>query len=211
MIKIIVAEDQALIRTGIKGLLDAEKDIEVVGLACNGVQVMKILEEGTFADLIISDISMPEMDGLTLLKNIKDKYPKIRLLLLSMSDNEKHIFDAFENGAIGYVLKNATIEELVFCIRQAALGQPVICNEIGIRLLKQAANRRLVEYTDLELSEKEIQILELISRGYTNQEIADTVFASRRTVEGHRQALVIKTGVKNTAELIRFACKHGII
>lgn len=211
MIKVIIVEDRALIRTGIKSLLDAEKDIEVLNVASNGVQVMDMLTEGLSPDLILSDISLPEMDGLTLLKNIKDQYPNLKVLFLATSDNEKHIFDAFEHGAIGYVLKNATIEELVFCIRQAALGQLVICNELGIKLLKQAANRRLVEYTDLELSEKEIQILELISQGYTNQEIADAVFASRRTVEGHRQALVIKTGVKNTAELIRFVCKHGII
>lgn len=210
MIKIILVEDHPIVRNGIKGLLEVEDDIQVVGLVANGLQALDLLASGIEADVVLTDINMPQMDGMELLAQLKIKYPNIPVILLSMLDSEKLIFDAFELGAAGYVLKNATGEELIFCIRQVASGVQVVCSEIGIKLLKRASMNRAAN-TTFELSERELEILELISQGLTNQQIADKVFASRRTVEGHRQAMVLRAGVKNTAELVRFACKNGLI
>lgn len=211
MIRIILAEDHPIVRSGIKGLLEIEEDIQVVGQVASGEQVIELLGSGVETDILLSDISMPGMDGLELLSRVRVSHPKVCVVLLSMLDSEKVIFDAFELGASGYVLKNATGEELVFCVRQVASGLQVVCSEIGIKLLKRATLHSQSSAAALELSERELEILELISLGFTNQEIADKVFASRRTVEGHRQAMVIRAGVKNTAELVRFACKNGLI
>lgn len=211
MIRIILAEDHLVVRTGIEKLLAAEADMEVVGLVARGEEVLTLLDQGVVADLILSDISMPGMDGLELLRQLKAKEHAIPVLILSMLDSEKFIFDAFELGARGYILKNATNEELIFCIRQVAVGMKVVCNEISIKLLERAARHQPPTTNTLELNDRELEILDLISKGLTNKEIADKVFASRRTVEGHRQALVLKAGVKNTAELILLACKSGLI
>lgn len=211
MIRIILAEDHTIVRNGIKGILETESDIQVVGLAENGNQVLEMLSAGIEADLVLSDISMPDMDGMVLLKHIRSDFQDIPVIMLSMFENEKFIFDAFELGASGYLLKNTTSQELVYCIKRAMSGVKVICSEIGQTLLKLASKNSQPPAVTIELSDRELEILELISHGYTNQEIADRVFASRRTVEGHRQTMVIKAGVKNTAELVRFACKNGLI
>ncbi|RYF25988.1 MAG: response regulator transcription factor, partial [Flavobacteriales bacterium] len=111
----------------------------------------------------------------------------------------------------GYILKSSNVEELIFSIRQVINGQKVICNELSMRLLDLASNFTRITPPTILLSEREQEILELISEGYTNQQIADRVFASRRTIEGHRQALIEKAGVKNSAQLVRFACKNGLL
>lgn len=211
MIRLIIAEDHDIVRSGICGLLDAENDMKVVGAVANGVGAMKLLADGTVADLVVTDFRMPKMDGLELLKNIGESYPGLGVLLLSVFADHHYITSAFDNGARGYVLKTSSFEELTFCIRQAVLGRRVMCNGISLSLLENASISALRSSTDIVLSEREVHILELLSQGYNNKEIADMIFASRRTVEGYRQSMVIKAGVRITFQLVRFACKNGLI
>lgn len=211
MIRLILAEDHPVVRDGIKSILEAGGDMQIVGEAENGQEVIKLLENNVEADLILTDANMPEMDGITLLKKISQDYPTLKVMFLSMVDNEKHVFEAFEFGAKGYILKRANVDELLFSIRQVAEGHKVLCNELSLRLLKSASDFEKTKHPSILLTEREQEILELISEGFTNQQIADRVFASRRTIEGYRQALIEKAGVKNSAQLVRYACKNGLL
>lgn len=212
MIRLILAEDHVVVRNGLKSILEREDDIEVVAEADNGLEVLSALSSGLQADVVLTDISMPEMDGMTLAGEIQKKYRDVRVMILSMLDNEKYIFEAFNLGIQGYMLKNTSVEELLFAIRHVFSGKQVICMDLALMMLKRAARA----YDDsalasFNLSARELEVLALIADGYTNQEIADQIFTSRRTVEGHRQHLIDKAGVKNTAQLITFACKNGLI
>ncbi|RZL40767.1 MAG: response regulator transcription factor, partial [Pedobacter sp.] len=158
-----------------------------------------------------TDINMPEMDGIALVKHVAVKYPTMKVLCLSMMDSEKIVVEAFDHGAKGYILKSANVDELLFCIRQVVKGYKVICNELSLKLLSLTSSLTQTIKPSILLNEREQEILILISEGYTNQQIADRIFASRRTIEGHRQALIEKAGVKNSAQLVTYACKNGLL
>ncbi|RZK37928.1 MAG: response regulator transcription factor [Pedobacter sp.] len=211
MIKLILADDHPIVRNGIKGILEAEGDIEIVGEVSNGNEALAMLASKFDVDIVLTEINMSEMDGMMLLNRLQRDYPNIKVIILTMVDNDKFAFDAFEMGAKGYLSKSASIEELLFGIREVAAGKEVIYNELGIKMMKKASLNAQALEPDLQLNERETEVLALISEGHTNQQIADHIFASRRTVEGLRQTLVEKTGVKNTAQLVRFACKNGLI
>jgi len=215
MIKIILAEDHKIVRNGIKSLLEREPDLTVTGEASNGLEVLDLLANGTEADIVLTDISMPEMSGIAMASTLQTQYPNIQTIVLSMMDNEKYIFEAFEVGVKGYLLKSTSVEEMIFSIHQVAGNKrQIICAELGIRMLQRASRSFAQEFThdgQQALTSRELEVLTLIAEGYTNNEIADKTFTSRRTVEGHRQSLIDKMGVKNTAQLIKIACKNGIL
>lgn len=215
MIRIILAEDHQVVRNGIKSLLEKEEDLQVIGEAENGQEVIAYLEGGAKVDIILADINMPEMDGLQLAAKLSDSYPVVKIIILSMMDNENYVIEAFETGVNGYLLKNVDSEEMMFAIRHVDRGNRYLCSEIcskmfnkAIRLMQQPLNDKLA---DIEFTPRELEILVLTADGFTNNEIAEKLFTSRRTVEGHRQSLIDKTGVRNTAALIQFAFRAGII
>jgi DNA-binding NarL/FixJ family response regulator len=212
LIRIILAEDHNIVRNGIKSILDKEAGIQVVFEAENGKQVINWLSDGNKASLVLSDMNMPELTGINMIKQLKDT---IDVLILSMLDHENYVIEAIKAGARGYLLKNVSKDELLFAIKYVANGGKYVCSELTFKMLtKLAALPENIEpYRDpnLELSEREIEVLVLIAEGYTNNEIADKLFTSRRTVEGHRQSLIEKTGVRNTPALIKFAVLNGII
>lgn len=214
MIRIILAEDHKIVRNGLRTMLEQEQDFEIVGDVGNGLEVLTLLASGIEADIILTDISMPEIDGITLSATLQKDYPHIKVIILSMMDNEKYIFEAFEAGIRGYLLKSTGLDEMIFTIRQVAANKQIICSELGIRMLKRAS--KISPPTTHEdgfnhLTVRELEILSLIAEGYTNNEIAEKTFTSRRTVEGHRQSLIDKMGVKNTAQLIKISCKKGLL
>jgi len=215
MLKVILAEDHNIVRNGIRMLLENEPDVEVIAEATNGRQVLEFLEKNTEAGLILADINMPVMDGMTMLKVIKSDYPQVKVVFLSMLDNEKYLIQAFTEGAWGYVLKNVSSQELVFSLRQVNNGSRYLCTELALNLLDRALQKNTVFTTPLEskidFSQREVEVLQLIAEGLTNTEIAEKIFISKRTVEGHRQSLLEKTNSKNTATLIRFAVLNGFI
>ncbi|HUH17951.1 response regulator transcription factor [Albibacterium sp.] len=215
MLKIILAEDHNIVRNGIRALLESEGGIKVVGEATNGQKVLNIIAKEDHIDLVLADINMPVMDGIELIKNLKANYPKIRLVILSMLDNEKYVAQAFSEGACGYLLKSVSADELIFAIKHVSGGGRYLCSELSIKMLERLMHSPLSNQTVFEdaidFSSREIEVLNLIAEGLTNHEMSEKLFLSKRTIEGHRQSLIEKTGSRNTAALIRYAVLNGLV
>jgi len=215
LIKILLAEDHNIVRNGIKSLLEKEDDMEVIAEAGNGREVLEILEQGIIPDIILSDMNMPEINGLALVEHLKQYSFAVKVLILSMLDHENYVLQSVNAGANGYILKNVSQDEMVFAIRHIMKGNLYICSEMTSKILAKrptfSTNSSLGSKTEVELSKREAEVLALIAEGFTNNEIAERLFMSRRTVEGHRQNLLDKTDTKNTATLIRFALRNELI
>lgn len=214
MISVLLAEDHTIVRNGIRSLLESESNIRVMGEAANGKEAIRILEEGEKVNLVIADLNMPGMSGNELIKYLRTNFPNVNIIILSMSDNEKHVSEAFKSGADSYLLKNVSKDELIFAVKHVIAGGQYICAELSLRMFAKLSSHELAS-TDLDsfadFTKRELEVLKLIAEGFTNNEIADKLFTSRRTVEGHRQSLIEKTGVSNSAALIMHAFRNGII
>jgi two-component system response regulator NreC len=214
LIKVIIAEDHKLVRCGIKLLLEADPKIAVVAEAVSGAQVLEILKKKELPDLILTDLHMPDTSGMELLKEIRSNYPGIRVIFLTMVEDDKVISEAFENGADGYLTKDISAEELLFAIDHIYNGGKYISATLSQRLFikpLQTAQPKAAAATTLEFNRREIEVLDLISQGLTNSEMGEKMFLSKRTVEGHRRSLIEKVQCRNSAELIKFAVTHGLI
>lgn len=213
-VKIFLAEDHDIVRHGIKALLSAEQSVVVAGEASNGAEVLAMLKTQK-PDVVVMDMNMPVTNGLETTKLIKKEYPDVKVLILSMHDHESYLIDLLDAGADGYVLKNSTKEELLFAILKIADGGMYIAPEFTMNMLaKYRMSMTMSSKTDVSnvhLTEREQDVLELIADGFTNLEIANKLFTSVRTIETRRKKLLEKTGTVNTATLIRFAVKHGLI
>jgi DNA-binding NarL/FixJ family response regulator len=211
----MLVEDHNIVRNGVKALFTKEQDIEVVAEANNGKDATDIIEKGAEIDIVLTDINMPGMDGLTLVKKLSESHPRMRLAVLTMYNQLEYVTQAFMNGAHGYLLKDVGPDELTFAIRHICLrDQQYLCSELAVRLVDrqiQAANITVPDDSEFEFTKKEIEILTLVSEGYTNQEIAERLYTSKRTIEGYRQSLIEKTGVRNSSALIRYAVINGLI
>lgn len=215
MLNLILAEDHNIVRNGIRMLLEADKDIRIAGEAVNGREVLEMIAAGIKADIVMADINMPELDGISLIRELKKISPETRIVMLSMLDNEKYVAQAFSEGASGYLLKNVSADELVFSLKHVNAGGKYLCSELSIRLLDKLLQSSIIPDSQnsprIDFSMREIEILHLIADGLTNSEMSDKLFISKRTIEGHRQSLIEKTGSRNTAALIRFAVLSGIV
>lgn len=214
MVNIFLAEDHNIVRNGIKMLLEANEHIRVVGEAENGVEVMRQISLQP-VDIVLVDINMPEKDGMQLLKELKAEYPQIKVVMLSMHEHEKYIMEVFKNGGDGYLLKNIDPDELIFAIRFVHQGRKYLCAELTMALmenmLKNKHYLRSMPDNTIDFSLRELEILQLIAEGLTNLEMSEKLFLSKRTIEGHRQSLLDKTGSKNSAALIRYGVLNGLI
>jgi len=215
IVHIILADDHLIVRGGIKAMLEKEKSFQVTGEAGNGAEVLDLLEQGTKADIILVDMNMPVMGGIELTERLKEGYPDIKVIILSALDTEKYVIKAFKSGAWGYLLKNISKSELIFSICYTHEYGQYLCAELSGRFLNRlltipepATNE---DAQNIEFSDLDIEILTLLSEGFTNQEVADKLFTSKRTVENHRQQLIDRTGSRNTIALIRFAIINGVI
>ncbi|RZJ99398.1 MAG: response regulator transcription factor [Flavobacterium sp.] len=219
VINILLADDHHLVRDGIKSLIGKYKEFNVIGEGADGTEIIEILETtNERIDLILADINMPNMNGLELSEKITSKYPSIKLLILSMLDHEKYVSHALQSGAKGYLLKSVNEEELIFAIKQVMSNSFYVCSELTYQLLSKSLlgftagiRNKSNSNVKVDFSSREIEILDLIAEGYTNLEIADKLFTSKRTVEGHRLQMIAKTGVRNTAALIKFCITNGIL
>ena len=187
----------------------------MVAEATDGMEVLRLMEEGLDVDVVLTDINMPQLNGLALVEELRKTSPQVKVLILSMLDHENYVVQAVNSGASGYLLKSINEDEMVFAIRHVIEGKRYVCSEITEKLLAKLSSIPQENSKEskqvIELSKRETEILLLIAEGYTNNEIAEKLFTSRRTVEGHRQNLLEKTGTRNTATLIRFAVRSGII
>ena len=214
-IRIILADDHLILRGGIKAMLEKENFIEVTGEANNGTEVLSLMQNGTKADIILVDMNMPVMGGIELTEHLRKDHPSAKVIILSALDTEKHVIQAIHSGACGYLLKNISTSELVFAIKHTYEFGQYICAELSKRFLNRvltvpspATNESI---QGIEFSSRDVEILSLLAEGFTNQEVADKLFTSKRTVENIRQQLIDKTGSRNTISLIRFAMLNGII
>ncbi|SHJ67248.1 two component transcriptional regulator, LuxR family [Hymenobacter daecheongensis DSM 21074] len=216
MIRIILTDDHTILREGIRALLQGEPDLQVVGEAASGQELLALLAH-TPADVVLLDLNMPGMDGFAALGLLQLQYPALKVLVLSMLDHEKYVARTLESGARGYILKNADSAEIMHAIRTVAEGRLFLCTEIGLDLLRKLSPLAPEKTFDPaakaphELSGRELEVLKLIAEGLTNAEIADKLFTSKRTIETHRQNIIEKTQAKNTAALVKYAVNQGLI
>lgn len=207
-VKIILVDDHKMIREGIKTYLAEDPNYEILGEAENGVDCLKKLES-LEVDLVLSDLNMPEMDGLELAKELKEKHPDIKLIALTMMGESQHIKQMLAEGAMGYLLKNCGEHELKLAIQNVMLGgtyySPEVTNIImnNIRKVKTKSSSNVA--MEMPLTDREKEVLRLILKEYSNQEIADELFISVRTVDAHKRNLLDKTGSKNVAGLVIYA------
>lgn len=213
MIKVILAEDHNIVRNGLKMLLESQPDVAVVAEASNGQQVLDFIEKGIEVDVVLADVNMPELDGISLTARLKQLNPSIKVIILTMLDSDMYVTQAFGAGACGYLLKNLGARELAFALNSVYAGTRYLCTELSLRMLdeklKNAASDK--EKSNVQFSGRELEVLNLIAEGFTNREMGEKLFLSKRTIEGHRQALLDKTNTKNTAMLIRFAYLNEFI
>jgi len=211
-IKLMIAEDQAIILHSLMILLNSLQNIEVIGTALNGVELMALLEKDK-PDVILMDINMPKMNGIEATKIIDAKMPWVKVIALSMYDHPVYIKKMFKSGAKGFVSKNATKMELGKAIEMVFHGDIYISEEISRILLREYSNTsdsdENADYTSL--TSREIEIIQLLADGLYTKEIAEKLFISDKTVERHKTNILKKLKLRNTAQLVKVAITKGII
>lgn len=211
-IKIALADDHKIVRDGIKTMLESQSTINVVAEASNGIEIVEKVANHQI-DMVIMDINMPEMDGIQATKELKDKYQNVKVLALTMSNDDLHVRQMIQAGASGYIMKSAGRTELTNAINTIMEGRHYFSDEathsIMMDLVKGKGKSSSPEA--VHITDRELEILELIVQEYTNHEIAEKLFISSRTVDAHRRNLLQKTGARNTAGLVKYAFQHDLI
>jgi DNA-binding NarL/FixJ family response regulator len=210
MIRLFLVDDHTVLRAGLRALFEQQDELRVVGEAESGEQLLAQLP-ATPCDVVLLDLHMPGLDGVATARRLHAEFPDVRVLVLSMNDHALSIGRAMEAGARGYVLKNASHDEIVVGVRAVAAGKRFLCSELGLVMLGKvlAGEPEAAPQPTSGLTAREMEILRLVADGLTNAQIADQLFTSPRTVETHRQNLLAKTGAKNTAALVRAAASKG--
>jgi DNA-binding NarL/FixJ family response regulator len=209
--RILVADDHAIVRSGLTKVLDAKADLEVVAEADDGAEaVEKALKEDI--DLAILDVSMPRMTGIQAAAELHKRKPELKTLMLSMHDSEQFLFEALKAGASGYVLKSGADTDIVDAVRSAMRGDSYLYPSAVTTLVRDYVERggRGEEQFDV-LTPRELEVLKLIAEAYTSKQIADALFISIKTVDRHRQNILDKLGMRDRVELTRYAIRRGLI
>jgi DNA-binding NarL/FixJ family response regulator len=208
-IRVLVVDDHAVVRSGIRLLLEREDDIEPVGEAGSGREAVFQARE-LKPDVILMDVIMPDQTGIEVLPQLLHENPHIRILLLSMQDDPAYVREAFQAGASGYVLKEAADAEVVAAVREVSRGGRYVNPELGARLV--AAESEAARRAEQDpLSEREREVLRLLALGHTNQEISKQLYISVRTAETHRAHIMRKLRLNSRAELVRYAIDEGLL
>ncbi|MBU0704993.1 MAG: response regulator transcription factor [Chloroflexi bacterium] len=212
-IRVLIADDHAVLRAGLRMLLDAEPDIEVVGEAGDGLEAIERTKRSS-PDVVLLDVAMPRRGGLEVIQQIRDISPQTRVLILTMHDDEGYLREALTAGGSGYVLKRAADIELLTAIRTVYLGGTYLHAAHTRVLFESKTDQRgpqAAKETRPQLSPREKEVLRLIALGYTNQQAADMLYLSVKTVETYRRRLMTKLGLHNRAELVRYALHCGLL
>ena len=208
-IRVLVVDDHAVVRAGLRRILDAEPDIEAVGEAPNGERaVFEAMEHKP--DVVLMDVVMPGKSGIEATRAVLQAVPETTVLVLSMQDDPRYVREAFDAGASGYVMKEAADDEVVGAVRAVAAGQRYLHPALGARMLEAESEDRRRAAAD-PLSDREREILRLLALGHTNQEIAKMLYVSVRTAETHRAHIMRKLGLTSRAELVRYAIGEGML
>lgn len=212
-INIVLVDDHQVVRDGVKSLLSEFQDIKIVGEADSAQSLFQVLNSSLLPDVIILDINLPDQSGIELTRQLKQKFPSIKVLILTMYNSEEYIFNAIKAGASGYLPKTANRAELIGAVRQAAQGNEYFAGTISNIILKSYIRQAKQdnEASDQKLTPRETEILRLFAGGKSNPEIADELFISVRTVESHKNHIMQKFELKTTVDLIKFAIRCKII
>jgi DNA-binding NarL/FixJ family response regulator len=210
--RILLADDHAVVRRGLRMVLDAQADMQVVAEAGDGAEaVARGLEEDV--DLAVIDITMPRMTGLHAARELHRRRPELRILMLSMHENERYLYEALKAGAAGYVVKTVADRDLVEAVRSAMRGEKFVYPGAATPLIADFLKRAREDLPIWEepLTPREQQVVKLVAEGYTNKQIAETLVISEKTVERHRANILEKLGMRDRVELTRYAIRHGLV
>jgi DNA-binding NarL/FixJ family response regulator len=210
--RIMLADDHAVVRNGLRRVLEAHPDLEVVAEVGDGVEaVRRGLQDDV--DLAIIDISMPRMTGLHAARDLHRRRPKLRILMLSMHENERYLYESLKAGASGYVVKTVADRDLVEAVRAAMRGDRFLYPGAMTPLIADFLHRARQDLPMREdpLTPREQEVVKLVAEGYTNKQIAETLVISEKTVERHRANILEKLGMRDRVELTRYAIRHGLI
>jgi two-component system, NarL family, response regulator LiaR len=210
-IAVLIVDDHAVVRSGIRGFLEAQPDLQVVGEAASGAEGLRLAAE-LVPDVVLMDLAMPEMDGIEATRRIRDVSPRTQVVVLTSFHDDAHIFPAIRAGALSYLLKDIRPEELTAAVRLAAQGEAVLNPQVASRLVQEVAGIRGAQSgLPAELSPRELEVLKMIAEGLTNAEIAERLVLSQKTVKGHVSNLLGKLHLADRTQAAILAWRQGLV
>ena len=209
-LRILLADDHGVLRAGLRALLNAEEDLEVIGEAADGAQVLRLARQ-LKPDLVLMDISMPGTDGLEATRQLQAELPEVRVLLLTVHEDDGLLQEAIRSGASGYILKRAAESELINAIHAVDRGDIYVHPSMTRALFEEQHKNMPINAVEATLTLREIEVLKLIAQGHTNRQVGEILHLSMRTVESHRANLMAKLNLTSRVELVRYALKHGLL
>ena len=207
-VRVLIADDHGIVRSGLRMLLEQQPDIEVIGEAADGATARDLAIRER-PDLAILDVKMPKLTGLQATREIREQAPDVSVLILSMYDDERYLFEALKAGASGYVLKRAADSDLIDAIRAVERGEPFLTPEAQQALIRDVLGEG--ERRGEELTPREEEVVKLVAEAHTNKEIAELLGLAEKTAENHRSNAMRKLGMRDRVELVRYAIRRGLI
>ena len=208
-IQVLVVDDQPIVREGIVAILSFQKDIEVIGQAGDGKDAVDLAKEIN-PDVILLDLKMPVQDGISTIPILKKELPEVKILVLTSFHDKDLVYKAIKSGALGYLLKDATHDQLIFAIQEVARGEAFMHPAVAMKLIHDIENPTEVLYTADPLTPRELDVLKLIAKGMSNQEIADDMFVNERTVAKYVSSILSKLHLANRTQVALYALREGI-
>ena len=210
--RIIIADDHSLIRKGLRTIIEIESDIQVIGEAGDGRELLDLLSDEQ-PDLIIMDISMPRINGIEAVREVVEKYPGVRILMLTMHRNSQYFYNAISAGAHGYLMKDDSDTELLTAIRTVQSGKSYVSPQLSGEVTGEmiAAFRDHRDIPIIQLTDREREVLQYVVKGYTSKKMAEILCLSPRTVDHHRAKLLKKFKMKNTVDLVKYVVRNSIV
>jgi DNA-binding NarL/FixJ family response regulator len=206
--RVLIADDHGIVRSGLRMLLEAQPDVEVIAEAADGAEARDAAIRER-PDIAILDVKMPKLTGLQATREIKEHAPEVAVLILSMYDDERYLFEALKAGASGYVLKSQADSELVDALHAVERGEPFLTPEAQRALIKDVLGQGSVR--NEELTPREQEVVKLVAEAHTNKQIAEILHLAEKTVENHRSNAMRKLGMRDRVELVRYAIRRGLI
>jgi two-component system response regulator NreC len=209
-VRVLLADDHAAVRLGLKTLMEKDPAMEVVGEASNGEELVRLLKKHE-CDVVVTDLSMPGMDGIEVLEEVRANYPDVRVLILSMHQDREMLKKAVSKGVDGYLLKNEVLENIIDAVKKIHAGNRVYSEALKNFIIDDYTSILENQSAENSLTQREREILSRVAKGSTNKQIADELTISVRTVEAHRSRIMNKLGLKKVQDLVRFAIAKGLI
>ncbi|MFY3793109.1 response regulator [Ureibacillus sp. MALMAid1270] len=211
-VRILLVEDQAIVRNGLKMIIEQDSEFQVVAEASNGIEALKMIEK-VHIDLIIMDVRMPEMNGIEATKRIRTRFPNMRIIILTTFDDDEYAYQTLKDGAMGFILKSSPPEKLLTSIHSVLDGGMVIQEDVAAKLMPKLLQQ---QYTSFEkqpipLSERELEIVKLVGEGKTNKEIANALFLSVGTVKNHITNILQELELRDRTQIAIYAIKNGLV